>query len=100
MPEAATPEAVEQTGEFELRIRWSDGADCRYPVRMLRLQCRCAHCIEEMTGRPLLREEDVPADVKPINIAPVGRYALQFSWTDGHDSGIYTFENLRALCPE
>ena len=100
MSDTPTPKSIEQAGETELRIRWSDGADCVYPVRMLRLNCRCARCVEEMTGRPLLREEDVPLDIKPIKISPVGRYALQFSWTDGHDSGIYTFENLRALCPE
>ena len=83
-----------------LRILWDDGHDCLYPVRMLRLECRCAHCVEEMTGAPLLREDDVPMDVKPLQISPVGRYAIQFDWSDGHDTGIYTFEVLRALCPE
>ena len=44
-----------------------------------------------------LAPEDVPAEVKPVQIKPVGRYAVQIYWTDGHDSGIYTFENLRGL---
>ena len=52
-----------------------------------------------MTGRPLLNEQDVPADVRPVKIVPVGRYGVQITWSDGHDTGIYTFENLRALCP-
>jgi ATP-binding protein involved in chromosome partitioning len=55
--------------------------------------------VEEFTGRPLLREEDVPEDVRPLRIAPVGRYGIQISWTDGHDTGIYTFEYLRSLDP-
>ncbi len=94
-----TPTAIEQAGPDTLRIVWKDGHVSVYPVRLLRLSCRCAHCIEEGSGRLLLREEDVPADVKPMNISPVGRYALQFAWSDGHETGIYTFENLRELCP-
>ena len=99
MSELPTPTAIEQAGPDRLRIVWKDGHESVYPVRLLRLACRCARCIEEGTGQPLLREDDVPMDVKPVNISPVGRYALQFSWSDGHDTGIYTFENLRALCP-
>ena len=70
-----------------------------YSVRALRLACRCAHCVEEGTGRPLLDETNVPLDVRPVQISPVGRYAIQFTWSDGHDTGIHTFEYLRSLCP-
>ncbi len=94
-----TPLEIAQADASSLRIRWQDDHESLYPVRLLRLACRCAHCVEEFTGRPLLDESQVPEDVRPIRITPVGRYALQFSWSDGHDSGIYTFENLRALCP-
>jgi ATP-binding protein involved in chromosome partitioning len=92
-----TPTAIEQAGPDALRIRWADGVESLYPVRELRLACRCAHCIEEMTGRPLLDASQVPADVRPVRIQSVGRYALQFAWSDGHDTGIYTFEHLREL---
>lgn len=94
-----TPAKIEQAGPDKLRIVWNDGHESVYPVRSLRLACRCAHCVEEFTGRPLLKTEGVPADVKPIRIQPVGRYALSFQWSDGHDSGIYTYETLRQLCP-
>jgi DUF971 family protein len=97
--EKPAPSAIEQAGPDTLRIVWNDGHESLYPVRVLRLGCLCARCIEEGTGRRLLREEDVPVDVKPLNISPVGRYAIAFSWSDGHDTGIYTFENLRSLCP-
>ena len=63
----------------------------------LRLACPCARCIEEMTGRPILNSDDVPADVRPVRIAPVGRYAIQIEFSDGHDSGIYSFKRLRQL---
>jgi ATP-binding protein involved in chromosome partitioning len=91
------PAAIEQAGPDQLRIRWSDGVESLYAVRQLRLACRCAHCIEEMTGRPLLDPSGVPPDVRPLRIRPVGRYALQFDWSDGHDTGIYSFEYLRQL---
>jgi ATP-binding protein involved in chromosome partitioning len=100
MSDATTPVGIAQEGADHLRIEWRDGRVSRYPVRALRLACPCARCIEEMTGRPILKQEDVPPDVKPVQIRPVGRYAVQISWTDGHDSGIYTFENLRELAPE
>ncbi|MEE9279514.1 MAG: DUF971 domain-containing protein [Myxococcota bacterium] len=99
MSEPATPMAISQAGGETLRIAWKGGHESLYDVRQLRLACRCAHCVEEGTGRPLLDERAVPADVKPVEISPVGRYAIQFAWSDGHDSGIYSFEYLRELCP-
>jgi len=99
MTRLPVPEAIEQAGPDRLRIRWVDGADCVYDVRDLRLACRCAHCVEEGTGRPLLDPTSVPDDVRPRKIESVGRYAIQFAWSDGHDTGIYTYEYLRELCP-
>ena len=94
-----TPSDISQAGPDSLRIKWQDGHESLYPVRLLRLACRCARCVEEFTGQPLLHSEDVPEDVRPVRISPIGRYAIQFAWSDGHDSGIYTFEHLRELCP-
>ena len=48
-------------------------------------------------GKGAWKGSPVPKDVWPQNIAPVGRYALHFQWSDGHGSGIYTFEHLRKL---
>jgi len=52
-----------------------------------------------MTGRPLLDPSTVPDDVAASSIALVGSYAIRITWTDGHDTGIYTYEWLRAHCP-
>jgi len=82
-----------------LRIRWKDGHISEYPPRTLRLDCRCAGCVEEMSGRPLLDPTMVPEDVHPLGIHYVGRYALRFDWSDGHSTGIYPFDQLRRLCP-
>ena len=99
MDDATTPGAIEQATEDALRIQWRDGHESVYPVRGLRLACRCARCIDERTGEPLLDPRGVSDDVRPVNIKSVGRYAIQFVWSDGHDTGIYTFEHLRAMCP-
>lgn len=95
-----TPAAVEPTEDAaRLRIRWQDGHVSEYEPRYLRLNCRCAGCIDEWTGRPLLDPDRVPPDVHPLAIRYVGRYALQFDWSDGHATGIYPFELLRELSP-
>lgn len=93
------PKSIRQAGPAELGIDWNDGHESVYPVRLLRLSCRCANCVEEMSGRPMLDPASVPEDVQPTVINPVGRYAIHVTWSDGHTSGIYTYEHLRQICP-
>ena len=92
-----TPQDIRQKGPRELAITWRDGHESVYPVRALRLACGCASCVDERTGEGRLDPDSVPEDVHPLRIEPVGRYAIQISWSDGHDTGIYPFERLRAL---
>ncbi len=81
-----------------LGIEWSDGHKGRYPVRGLRQNCPCAACVDEWSGERRLKPDDVPLLIMLQDIEPVGRYALQFTWSDGHDTGIYSFALLRRLC--
>lgn len=81
-----------------LEIRWKDGHRSVYAPRHLRLNCPCAGCVDEMTGIRTLRPDLVPETIYPTAINYVGRYALQFVWSDGHDTGFYSFETLRDLC--
>ncbi len=78
-------------------ILWSDGYQSRYPFRELRLACPCAVCVDEWSGERRLDPATVPKDVKPIESKNVGRYAVQLYWSDGHRSGIYSFDKLRAM---
>jgi ATP-binding protein involved in chromosome partitioning len=92
-----TPRQIRQTGPRSLSIVWADGHESRYEVHDLRLACACAQCVNEWTGERLLDPSTVPADVHPLEIEGVGRYAIQIEWSDGHSWGIYTFERLRAM---
>jgi DUF971 family protein len=93
------PASIRQAGPRDLEIVWADGHVSVYPVAYLRRACRCAACIDERTGERILDPRSVSDDVKPLRVDPVGRYAIHFTWSDGHASGIYSFEHLRAVCP-
>ncbi|MGI9626879.1 MAG: DUF971 domain-containing protein [Longimicrobiales bacterium] len=80
-----------------LQIRWGDGETSIHIPRDLRLACPCAGCVDEMTGRPLLDPAAIAPDIYPREIRYVGRYALQFFWSDGHDTGFFTYRYLREL---
>jgi Mrp family chromosome partitioning ATPase/DUF971 family protein len=60
----------------------------------LRRRCRCAGCRDEHTGEPILKPENVPENVIPLEIEKMGNYAVAIRWSDGHDSSIYPYERL------
>jgi DUF971 family protein len=96
---AVRPRAIKKIGASELHILWSDGHTSIYRASYLRRHCRCALCVDEWTGRPLLAPEAIPDDLTIVSVELVGQYALHFQWSDGHSTGIYPFAQLRALCP-
>jgi len=93
----ARPSRIYQAGPETLAIVWSDGRESRYGVRELRLACPCATCRDELTGERLLDPSRVPDDVRPVSLSSVGNYGLKIRWSDGHDTGIYSFDRLREL---
>lgn len=93
------PVEVRRANASDLEILWADGHRSLYESRPLRLACPCASCVDEVTGERRLDPATVPADVHPVQVAAVGRYALHLTWSDGHATGLYSFEILRAACP-
>ncbi len=95
------PMPVEIVGllRSKITITWEGGHKSAHEARALRLGCRCAHCIEEMSGRHLVDPEKVPANVRASSIELVGQYAISITWSDGHSTGIYNFRDLRRTCP-
>lgn len=93
------PEEIVGLLRSTITFKWPDGHTTVYPARHLRLACRCAECVEETSGRPLLDPEKVPAHVRAKHMELVGQYAVAIEWSDGHRTGIFNFRDLRANCP-
>ncbi len=99
----ALPKKIKLAGPNNtLVIEWSDGHTSAYPYRYLRDRCPCATCTESGPP-PATAPNPLPIlGVKPLRperAEQVGRYAVQITWSDGHSSGIYSFDFLRSLCP-
>jgi DUF971 family protein len=99
---------VDASGGSGMSIEWRDGHHSHYSFAWLREACPCALCCETRTrenrdpGQPAKPDATAlpmfkPA-VRPIETAGVGRYAIRFSWNDGHQHGIYSWEFLRQWC--
>lgn len=91
------PSQIVEESESSLSIEWSDGRSTVYNAAFLRRLCPCAGCVDEWTGEKRLVPETIADNVKFESISIVGRYALNFRFSDGHDSGIYSFEYLRQI---
>lgn len=88
-----------------LEIRWNDGQTCVYPLDHLREACPCVEC---RGGHERMGREYDPDNIlklipkrcyKVSDLQLIGNYALQPIWDDGHQTGIYTWEYLRRICP-
>lgn len=93
------PADVEQVDGQHLGIRWKDDHESEYHVFYLRYHCPCAHCVDEVTGERRIEADEINENVRPVRLESVGNYAIRIEWDDGHDTGIYSFELLRELCP-
>jgi DUF971 family protein len=94
-----TPKVVKRVSPLQTDISWNDGHFSSYPSWYLRENCTCATCVDEFTGKRKVGHGDIPSSVERADVSLIGNYALQFKWSDSHDTGIYTFEYLRSLCP-
>lgn len=93
----AAPVAIHRYKGGFFGVDWSDGNRTALPFRWLRGQCPCAQCVDEWTGERRVGEAEVPFNIEPVQVKSVGRYALQITWNDKHDSGLFSFEYLRDL---
>jgi ATP-binding protein involved in chromosome partitioning len=82
-------------GSPGFRVTWQDGTRGFVRHRELRADCRCASCVDERSGEKLLRDADIPDDLMALEIESLGNYALRISWSDGHNTGIYPWTQIR-----
>ena len=80
--------------EHLVRITWADGHTGDYAYDYLRGWCPCALCQGHGNERRFVRS----VDPRLRSIEQVGNYALNFTWADGHETGIYSYAYLRELC--
>ena len=88
--------------EQRLSVTWADGSQCVYDLAVLRRHCPCATCRterEQVSDSPasltILKTD--PRNLRATGAQLVGRYAIQFEWSDGHNTGIFDFRFLRSL---
>jgi DUF971 family protein len=89
------PDVIEQ--ENSVKVAWPDGFEAMLPNKELRAACPCAVCVDEYTGEDLLDPKTIPEDIRFSKINYLGNYAVSFEWTDGHTTGIYSWDYLRSL---
>jgi len=99
---------VNLTAGTGLDIIWKDGHESHFGFQWLRDACPCAMCDEEREqsgrdfGEPVKpKPGELPmfkAAAKPVDVIPVGKYAISFRWNDGHQHGIYSWQFLREHC--
>jgi DUF971 family protein len=83
-------------GARTTEIDWGDGHKGIYPHAILRGYCPCAGCQGHSGTIAFVETGDSAQELEDIR--PVGNYALELKWFDGHASGIYSYPFLRALC--
>ena len=89
------PETIENhAAQGVLALRWPDGSEARFTHARLRAACPCSECRAQRRAGVELRED---AAVRVAAIEPVGAYALNLAFSDGHRRGIYPYAMLAAL---
>lgn len=83
--------------EQVLEVTWPDDRVDRLGYHLLRGECPCAACRNEWTGERVLDPSSIRPDLKLTGMENVGTYAVQLAWNDGHSSGLFSWETLRAL---
>ena len=72
-------------------LKFNDGREVAVKNRDVRLNCMCALCVNELTGKKLINPTKIRPDIAPKEITPLGNYAVGITWNDGHSSGIYPY---------
>ena len=80
-----------------LKVEWPDGSSDLLANREVRAACQCAVCVEEFTGEKILDPSTIADDLHAESVATLGNYAVSIAWSDGHSSGIFTWDRLKQI---
>lgn len=102
------PEHIAISKSKGIQIDWKDGHHSKYSLAYLRDECPCASCTGAHGTEPQKSDYSKAADspfqmfkptLKMLNVEAVGHYAIRIAWSDGHNTGIYSYDHLRKICP-
>jgi DUF971 family protein len=102
------PEHIAISKSKGIKIDWRDRHRSEFAVEFLRDQCPCASCTGAHGTEPQKTNYSAPVNdafpmykpkLKILNVEPIGAYAMKIDWSDGHNTGIYSFDYLRNICP-
>ena len=109
MTTATEPEHIAISKSKGIKIDWQDRHHSEYTLAYLRDQCPCATCTGAHGTEPQRTNYSAPPPANPfkmytptlrmLTVEQMGAYAIHISWSDGHSSGIYSFDHLRHICP-
>ena len=91
------PVDMRNVGDEEFLILWQDGTRSLYSNVFLQLNCRCASCVNEISGERMVKPSDIDPHVRIGGVEPVGNYGVKFKYSSGCRTGIYSFEYLYSL---
>lgn len=94
LPMSSTPTRIRRRDPSKVILEWADGRSTEFDAADLRRRCPCAACVSETTGQRILDPTSIPDDLTQENLRLVGNYAICLRFSDGHETGIYTFEFL------
>jgi ATP-binding protein involved in chromosome partitioning len=97
---AALPKVITRSDPRRVTIEWQDGAVSDFTAADLRRVCPCAECVSETTGIRMHDPATVADELEQGSLSLVGNYAISMRFSDGHSTGIFTFEALRRLKAE
>jgi DUF971 family protein len=101
------PEHIAISKSKGIKIDWKDGHHSEYGLQYLRDKCPCATCTgahgtpprqPSPTGAPGNPFQMYQPRLKMLGVEPVGQYAIRINWSDGHNTGLYSYEHLRHIC--
>ena len=98
------PEHIAISKSKGIKIDWKDGHTSSYELTYLREQCPCATCTGAHGTPPTTKPAPslfpmYEPTLKMVDVESVGNYAIRIVWSDGHSTGIYSFEHFRHICP-
>jgi DUF971 family protein len=101
------PEHISISKSKGIKIDWKDRHHSEYTLGYLRDECPCATCTGAHGTEPQKTNYSAPPSpfqmykpaLKMLSVEEVGHYAIRIEWSDGHSSGIYSFDHLRKICP-